>query len=217
MLRAGNVNWEDNPLNSIVFVTNNAPSGLQLLVTSNLTLLAAQSLTNDDATLLGLYPNLAIVPNSTIPSFTNLITTNLSAYYTNYPWDSAGAAPHLVFATNYSTNVMFVYTRAFANVVTNSFFTRGYVTVISTNLEFPPTGPVGYFKTNITTTTMLTNMVSGDYYIIPTTSWRRADPVEHTDHCSRHYQHADRGQHPDKFDQRQLPPRARLRQLVYQP
>ncbi len=170
LYRTNHVHWEDVPANTIVFVTNNAPTGLQLLVTSNLTLLAAQSLTNDDATLLGLYPNLAIVPNSTIPSFTNVITTNLSAYYTNSPYDPAGYPPHLVYATNYTTNVMFVYTRSFANVVTNSFSTRGYVTVISTNLYFPPSGPVGYFQTNITTTTMLTNMVSGDYYIIPTTS-----------------------------------------------
>jgi len=168
LLRSGNVNWEDNPANSIVFVTNNTPSGLQLLVTSNLTLLAAQSLTNDDATLSGLYPDLAIVPNSTIPSFTNVITTNLSAYYTNSPWDSAGAPPHLVYATNYTTNLMFVYTRQFANVVTNSFSTRSYVTVISTNLSFPPNAPVGFFTTNVTTTTMLTNVSSGDYYFIPT-------------------------------------------------
>ena len=182
LLRAGHVHWEDNPANSIVFVTNNAPTGLQLLVTSNLTLLAAQSLTNDDATLLGLYPGLAIVPGSTIPSFTNVVTTNLSGYYTNYPCDPAGTAPHLVFATNYSTNVMFVYTRSFANVVTNSFSTTGYVTVIDTNLYYPPNGPVGYFTTNITTTTMLTNMVSGDYYIIPDQFVRRADPVERLDH-----------------------------------
>ena len=95
LLRAGHVHWEDNPANSIVFVTNNAPTGLQLLVTSNLTLLAAQSLTNDDATLLGLYPDLAIVPGSTVPSFTNVVTTNLSVYYTNSPCDPGrhAAAP----------------------------------------------------------------------------------------------------------------------------
>jgi hypothetical protein len=170
LLRAGNVNWEDNPLNSIVFVTNNTPTGLQLLVTSNLTLLAAQSLTNDDATLLGLYPTLAIVPGSTVPTFTNLVTTNLSAYFTNSPWDPVGTPPHLVFSTNYTTNVTFVYSRSFANVVTNSYFAKSSVTVISTNLYFPPGGPVGYFTTNVTTTTMVTNMLSGDYYIIPTTS-----------------------------------------------
>ena len=87
LLRAGNVNWEDVPANSIVYVTNNAPTGLQLLVTSNLTLLAAQSLTNDDATLQGLYPGLVIVPGSTVPSFTNVVTTNVSGYFTNSPYD----------------------------------------------------------------------------------------------------------------------------------
>jgi hypothetical protein len=170
LLRAGNVNWEDNPANSIVFVTNNTPTGLQLLVTSNLTLLAAQSLTNDDATLLALYPTLVIVPGSTVPTFTNLVTTNLSGYFTNSPWDPIGTPPHLVFLTNYTTNVTFVYTRSFANVVTNTYYTKGYVTVVDTSLYFPPGAPVGYFTTNVTTRTMLTNMVSGDYYIIPATS-----------------------------------------------
>ena len=168
LLRAGNVNWEDVPANSVVYVTNNAPTGLQLLVTSNLTLLAAQSLTNDDATLQGLYPGLVIVPGSTIPSFTNVITTNLNAYYTNSVYDPVGYPPHLVYSTNYTTNVMFVYTRSFANVVTNSYYAKGYVTVYDTNLYFPPSGPVGYYTTNVTSKTMLTNMVSGDYYIIPT-------------------------------------------------
>jgi hypothetical protein len=169
LYRANHVHWEDVPTNSIVFFTNNVPTALTNLVTTNLSLLIAQSFTNDDATLLGLYPTLAIVPGSTVPTFTNVVTTNLSAYYTNSPWDPVGTPPHLVYSTNYSTNVTFVYSRSFANVVTNSYSTKGYVTVISTNLYFPPSGPVGYYTTNITTKTMLTNMVSGDYYIIPTT------------------------------------------------
>ena len=39
---------------------------------------------------------------------------------------------------------MFVYTRSFANVVTNSFLPVGYVTVIDTNLYFPPFAPPGF-------------------------------------------------------------------------
>jgi hypothetical protein len=165
LLRAGHVHWEDNPLNSVVFVTNNTPIGLQLIVTSNLTLLAEQSLTNNDAGLLALYPGLAIVPNSTIPFFTNVVTTNVTAYFTNSPFGPVGAPPTLQFATNYDTNVMFVYTRQFANVVTNTFSTVGLVTVIDTNIYFPPGAPVGFSTTNTTTTTMLTNLVSGDFYI----------------------------------------------------
>ncbi len=168
LLRSGHVHWEDNPTNSIVFATNDVTTGQQLLVTSNLTLLATQSLTNDDAGLLALYPGLAIVPGTTIPFFTNVVTTNLTAFYTNFPYDVVGTPPHLEFLTNYDTNVLVAYTRQFANVITNSFSTVGLVTVIDTNVTAPPTGPVGYVTTNIVTTTMFTNMVSGDFYIIPT-------------------------------------------------
>ena len=163
-----NMNIEGMGSDTVTLVT--ATNNLRLLVTSNLNLLAAASLTNDDATLLGLYPDLAIVPGSTIPSFTNVVSTNLSLYYTNSGFDPVGTPPHIVFATNYTTNVMFVYKRAFANVVTNSFSTRGYVTVIDTSLYYRPFLPVGYPPQTITTTrTMLTNTVSGDFYIPPPT------------------------------------------------
>jgi hypothetical protein len=168
LLRSGHVHWEDNPPNTIVYFTNNAPSALQLLVTSNLTLLSAQSLTNDDAALQTLYPGLVIVPGSTAPSFTNIVTPNYSGYYTNYPWDPIGTPPRLVYTTNYTTNVTTIYTRAFANVVTNSYLPVGFVTVIETNLYFPPMAPPGYAQTNTSIKTMLTNMVTGDYYLIPT-------------------------------------------------
>ena len=150
------------PTNAII-ITN-----LQLFVTSNLTLLTAQSLTNNDAALQALYPDLVIAPNTTVPSFTNIITTNLGAYYTNYVYDPVGTPPHLAYVTNRTTNVMFIYRRGFANVVTNSYSTRSWVTVVDTNIYFPPTAPAGYSITNTTTTTMLTNMVVGDYYIVPT-------------------------------------------------
>ncbi len=160
------MNIEAAGTNTVTYVTDTNTT--LLLVTSNLTLLAVQSLTNDDAGLLTLYPGLALVPGSTIQWYTNVVTTNLTAYYTNYPYDPAGTPPHLAYITNYDTNVMTVYSRQFANVVTNSYYARGWVTVIDTNIYFPPDAPVGYFTTNITTTTMLTNIVSGDFYIIPT-------------------------------------------------
>jgi hypothetical protein len=175
LLRSAHVHWENNPLNSIVFVTNNAPTGLQLIVTSNLTLLAAQSLTNDDAALEALYPDLVIVPGSTIPSFTNVVTTNVTAYYTNAPWAPVGSPPVLQYATNYDTNVMFVYTRQFANVITNppwcTYSPKSYVTVIDSNITFLPFAPTGSpAQTNTTTTTMLTNMATGDFYILSDTN-----------------------------------------------
>jgi len=166
LLRSGHVHWEDNPLNSFVFVTNNAPTGLQLMVTSNLTLLAAQSLTNDDAGFQALYPGVVIVPQSTIPTFTNVVTTNITAYYTNAPNAPAGTPPQLKYTTNYDVNVALVYSRQFANVVTNGYSPMTWVTVIDTNVVFPPNAPAGWFTTNSSTpVSMWTNGVSGDFYI----------------------------------------------------
>jgi len=165
LLRSGHVHWEEVPANSAVFVPSNSPA---LLVTSNLTLLATQSLTNDDAALSALYPGLAIVPGSTITSFSNVATANVSGYYANYPFDPVGTPPHLVYTTNYTTNVIAVYSRSFANVITNSYSPVGFVTTIDTNRVVPGTGPVGFATTNTVTKTMLTNMVTGDFYIFPT-------------------------------------------------
>ena len=80
MLETNNVNYEGSGSNTVSFVTNVAP---QLLVTSNLTLLADQALTNSAAILQGLYPGLSIL--SSVPFFTNLYTTNLTPYFTNSP------------------------------------------------------------------------------------------------------------------------------------
>jgi hypothetical protein len=164
LLRSGHVHWEDVPANSAALVPSNAPS---LLVTSNLTLLADQSLTNDDAGLTALYPGLVIVPGSTSTSFSNVATPTLSGYYTNSPFDPAGTPPHLVITTNYTTNVVAIYSRSFANVVTNSYLPVGFVTTIDSNLVVQPFAPPGVFQTNTTTKTFLTNMVSGDFYLIP--------------------------------------------------
>ena len=161
-----NMNIEAAGTNSITFVPDTNTT--LLLVTSNLTLLAAQSLTNDDAGLLALYPGLALVPGSTVQWYTNVVTTEVTAYYTNYPYDQVGTPPHLAYITNYDTNVMTVYSRQFANLVTNSYKNTSWVTVYDTNIYFPPNAPAGYFTTNVTWTTMLTNIVAGDFYIIPT-------------------------------------------------
>jgi hypothetical protein len=168
LIRSGHVHWEDVPQDSLVYVTNNFPTALTNLVTTNLALLVEQSLTNSDAGLVALYPDLVIVPGSTIPRFTNVVTATVSSYLTNLPWAPVGTPPQQAFATNYTTNVMFVYSRQFANVVTQSYSAFSFVTVIDTTLSFAPYAPVGSPPvTNTTTRTMLTNIPSGDFYILP--------------------------------------------------
>ena len=160
-----NMNIEAAGANTVTYVTNTATA--QRLVTLNLALLTAQSLTNDDATLETLYQGLVIVPGSTITSFSNVVTPNVSVYYTNYPTDPPGIPPHGVVVTNYTTNVVNIYTRQFANVVVWSNSCVSYVTIIGTNVTFPPFPIPGYLQTNTTTTTVLTNICEGAYYILP--------------------------------------------------
>jgi len=180
LLSTNNVNVEDSGPGTLTLVTNNAS---QLLTTSNFTLFAQQSLTNDPGTLQALYPNLVIL--SVTNTFANVATTNTTAYFTNFPYDPAGTPAHLAFATNvtYSVQTLFHYT--FANLFTfrlqgtnwvavptpditigtnHAFFT--IQTVAVTNSPYAPAGspPV----TNTFTRTSITNRISGEFVILPT-------------------------------------------------
>lgn len=170
------------PSDSALFQTNYTPT---LLVTSNLTLLASQALTNDAATLSGLYPNLVILNSSTF--FSNVYITNITGYFTNFPWDPVGTPAHLVFSTNVTPTVATFYQHTFGNVFTvgssgghlvpvpilnipNS--SLGYVSIQTTSVAASnsPWLPVGTFNivTNTSTVTYLTNEVVGEYFILPT-------------------------------------------------
>jgi hypothetical protein len=190
LYRAGNINWEGTPTNTVVFVTNSAPGNLSLLTTSNLTDLVSASLTNTDAQLLALFPNLQIT--STLPSLQTMVVTNPVAYFTNYPWNPVGLTT-LVVTNTYTTNVIFVFQRTFGNIVTNflnlpngfiftnnNVFTNGTplttagVTIITTNIGTSVgTNPYGFPNstngfTNITVSAGVQNQVMGDFFIIPT-------------------------------------------------
>ena len=169
LMSSNNINFEAvAPGTTEIPLTNNSPTALQLLVTSNLTLLSWNALTNDPATLAGLYPNLLI--NSYVPSFTNVVTTNITSYYTNYPWSVAGSPPTLAFATNYDTNASFIYNYQFGNVHTNTYYSNTLVTLMITNIGpapwSVPDAPV--YRTNVTMQQLSMNIPSGDFYILPT-------------------------------------------------
>ena len=166
MLRTNNMNWEAVSSDSILIRTNLAVN--QLLVSSNLAVLAAQSLTNDAAALTALYPNLVIAGTTSI--FTNVVTTNVTAYFTNYPWSPVGSPPALVFATSYTTNVATWYHHSFANVVTNSYYTNGIIKLQTTTVGQCLLAPPGLLCTNVTWTTLSTNAISGDYFFLPADS-----------------------------------------------
>lgn len=165
LLRSGNVNWEGASPDSLLLFTNTASSSQTLLISSNLTLLAEQSYTNADAALLALYPNL-VIANTTFV-FTNLVTTNVTGYYTNYPWDPYSAPASLVLVTNFDTNVATVYYRDFANVITNTYYTSGVISILETNVAYVPWSIPGTLSTNVTVRTVQTNILMGDFYVFP--------------------------------------------------
>ena len=176
-----NMNIEGAGTNSVTFVTDS--NTVQLLFTSNLTTLASQALTNNPAALQALYPNLSITSTTSI--FTNIWVTNLTAYYTNFPFDPFGTPPHLAFVTNRTLTVQTWYHYTFNNVVTfqlvNGVWTAvplpdivahmgpAWITVQTTTVTNAPFAPVGTPPiTNTTTFIYLTNLVVGEYFIVPT-------------------------------------------------
>lgn len=189
LMRFGNVNLESLGTNSLMLRTNATSQALNFLVTSNLADLAAIALTNDTPGLQAAFPGLTIL--STTPYLAQVVTTNYFAYFTNFPWTPAGTPATLAYVTNYDTNIVFNYQHTLGNVVSNTFvFPNGYrftnqsifssslpvtsnlVTVIETNvtLTSSPWSPpgAGALTTNVTVTSMWTNMVVGDYFLPPT-------------------------------------------------
>ena len=78
--------------------------------------------------------------------------------------------PALAFATNYTTSVVPQYHYNFGNVVINptSFSTNASETIITTNLEPVTNGLFGQLTNTVTTANVvLTNAISGDFFIIP--------------------------------------------------
>ncbi|HTI98741.1 MAG TPA: Ig domain-containing protein [Dongiaceae bacterium] len=174
LMQAGNVNYEDAGFDTVTVITNSTP---QLQFTSDYHLFSVQALTNDAAALSALYPGLVI--STTVPFFTNVVTTNTFAYFTNSPYDPAGTPARLVLATNYTTNVATWFHHTFGNVLTGPYYTNalpyytnGLVSILTTNISGAACGPwstPGSICTNIAQSALfLTNGNFGDFFIIPT-------------------------------------------------
>lgn len=184
LLRAPNMNVESAGPNTVTLITNPVP---QLIVTSNLTLLASAALTNDAGPLQALFPDVVVLATSNY--FVNVNLTNFTAYFTNFPWDPIRTAPHLAFVTNITPTVQTRYVHTFANLLGIVPTADGWITVPIPTLPASPNGrelvsveissvaisnspwaPVG--STNVLTntflTTYLTNAIVGDYIVAPT-------------------------------------------------
>jgi hypothetical protein len=183
LMRTNNVNFESAGPNTLAHLTNATPT---LLVTSNLTLLATQALTNDAPTLQALYPTLNILSTSNF--FVNVNVTNFSPYFTNFPWDPVGSPAHLAFVTNITTFVATRYVHTVGNVITFTFGPNGWreqplgvippprisvpvtietASVAASNNPYAPVGTT-VITTNVTDVTFRTNDFGGEYFILTT-------------------------------------------------
>ncbi len=159
------VQYRESPAaGSLMFSTNfNAP---QLLSTSNFNTLVSAATTNNPATLQALFPGL-IVGNNPITYFSNVVSPNVVAFFTNYVGSPAGAPPVLVVETNLVTNIVQFFQNSFANVVTNKIYTNATFAIQTITVGPMNGSPAGSpFVTNITYQPFQTNVPSGDYFII---------------------------------------------------
>jgi hypothetical protein len=136
--------------------------------TLDLALFSDRSATNDAATMIALYPGLGITSSQSFPSF--IPVTNYISYLTNISGAPYSTPPKLV-TKMVSWNYAWVtnWTHTFANVFTNHVFTNRYYQVTSvwiTNQIGAPYGSPFVAKTN--DTTIKTNLISGDFFIMPT-------------------------------------------------
>ncbi len=180
LYRTNNVNWESSSFDSEFFATNPIP---QLVLGSNLTLFAQQALTNDAAGLQALYPGLIITSSSNY--FTTICTNIVTvSFTTGAPWSPAGA-PQLTFITNGTfCSGQIQYVHNFANLYTFQFIGGHWVAVPTTDLsavtrhaietvqnisvQSTPFSIPGTLVTNITSRNYLTNIVTGEFFVLPT-------------------------------------------------
>lgn len=156
-------NIESIPADVDQIVTNAAA---ELLTTFNLAELSGLSPTNDSAALLALYPGLIITGTTNI--FTNIFITNFTAYFTNYPTDPYGTPASVAFITNVTSFIGTVYYHSFGNIVTNHYYTNSLYSIQTTMTTNYPGSVYGSPpSTNTMTVSFMTNLISGDFYIIP--------------------------------------------------
>jgi hypothetical protein len=165
MLSPTNINSEAVSPDSLLIDTNNS---LQLITTTNFAQLYAAALTNPPAQLLALFPGLVINSFSQFP--TNIVTSNITATLTVPVGAPPGSSPTLKLTTTYTTNFVIGYNYVFGNVVTNTVSFQTFISQQTVTTGVPVGAPPGSspVTTTNTTVTALQNVVTGDYFLVPT-------------------------------------------------
>ena len=159
--------YRESPAAGSVLKYTNFNNGSVLLNTSNLADLVSASLTNDPATMRILFPGLVIDGYSNYSTLATI--TNVTAYYTTAIGSPYGSPPIVAFATNYTFESVMNYVYTFDNVVVVNSSSNTVGTLLTTRIvntigtPYPGTGTTN----NTTSTVIMTNVTSGDYFLIP--------------------------------------------------
>jgi hypothetical protein len=170
LLSTNNINFENPTPGSALEVTN---SQLQLLQTSDLAALLEFSKTNPPAAVLAAFPGIVIDNYATY--YTVVTNPIIVAYLTNSPGSPASYPPVLYVHTNgYTYTAVTNYVYIFDNVVIVDEYTNTHAQVMTVNLGVQNGSPAGgglIYTTNVTfKNVVLTNVISGDYYLLPSSS-----------------------------------------------
>jgi hypothetical protein len=168
-LMSSNSYAEESPASGSLLEATNF--NLVPLETSDLGALLLYAQTNPPAALLTQFPNLVI--NSFSNYYTIVSNPIVFSYFTNYPGSSVGSPPVFVVGTNgYALALQTNYVYTFDNLVIVHYHTNTVAKVVTTSLAELNGAPAGTgIYTNTTTKNItLTNVPSGDYYLLPPNS-----------------------------------------------
>jgi hypothetical protein len=130
--------WSTNTINNEMVEPNSllqvAPQQASLIITSNLSVLNATALTNNEAALLAIFPFLQITSTTNL-GFAFVFTTNFTTNVTPVLGQPYGTFQTNVVAT-VTSNALPTYGYTFGNVITNFTFLNGGVLVTNLPSEY---------------------------------------------------------------------------------
>ncbi len=168
LLHPSNLNVENLPPGTEEVFTNSMNPIVLTNYDFGLLIRATIGTTNTPAQVQAQFPGITITGTNSY--LTNLIVTNISSYFTNYPYGLDEPLQQVI-TTNFTTNVVQVYNYSVGNIVTNS---SGFGRLVTDRVyeivpapDYTPGGSA--IRTNIISeSTYFTNLPNGSFYVVPT-------------------------------------------------
>jgi hypothetical protein len=150
-----------------IVVLTNIPTDDFFIIPTNWCGFQILAVTNGD-TVTATTTTVATVPPGVADVGEAFSITTISSYTNHELAIQPGVCePVLQFGTNYTTNIVATYQYDFGNVVTLTSTNVSPVTILTTNVYVVAWGDAVTLATNITEATVLTNISTGEFFILP--------------------------------------------------